>query len=175
MRRWSAIVALVVVSGTLGRAQQTPWHVDAGGMALAEAWDFNESDEALAGVVLGVDRRVWKGLAIRTEGNVTHIEQDGPDAWLRGVTLGTRGRWNRSFGRPFVDLAFGWSHASRETPPRGTASNYLIVSGGGIELPAGRISLELAARWFHVSNNGRRGRNHNPDIQSLGVVIAIGL
>ena len=174
MRRWPAIVALVVLSGTSGRAQ-SPWHVDAGGMALVEAWDLNESGEALAGIVVGVDRRAWKRLAIRAETNVTRIEQDGPNPWLTGITLGTRARWNRSFGRPFADVAFGWSGATHETPRRGTASNYLIVSGGGIELPAGRISLELAARWFHISNNGRHGAARNPDIQSLGVVVAVGL
>lgn len=175
MRRWSAIVALVVVSGTTGRAGQSAWHVDAGGTALVEAWNLNESGEALAGVVLGVDRNVWKGLAIRAESNVTRIEQEGPNAWLCGGTLGTRVRWARSFGRPFFDVAFGWSGATHETPPRGTASNYLIVSSGGIELPAGRISLELAARLLHISNNGRHGAHRNPDIESLGIVIAIGL
>jgi len=163
------------MSGTSGRAAQSAWHVDAGGTALVEAWDLNESGEALAGVILGVDRSVWKGLAIRAETNVTRIEQEGPNAWLTGATLGTRARWSRSFGRPFVDLAFGFSGATHETPLRGTASNYLIVSGGGIELPAGRISLELAARWFHISNAGRHGARRNPDIQSLGVVVAIGL
>jgi hypothetical protein len=174
MRRWSAIVALVVLGGTSGGAQAPLWHVDGGGTTLVEAWDRNESGEALAGAVVGVDRRVWKGLAIRSEGHLTHIEQTGRDAWLRGFTLGTRSRWSRTFGRPFVDLAFGWSHASHETPPRGTASNYLIVSGGGIEIPAGRLSLELGARWFHVSNNGRKGASRNPDIQALGCVIAVG-
>src|SRR5262245_7674551 len=175
MRRRSAIVALVVVGGTSSRAQGPAWHVDLGGTALVEAWDLNESGESLAGIVFGGDRRVWKGLSIRTEGNLTHVEQEGRDAWVRGITLGTRGRWYRSFGRPFIDVAFGVSSATVETPPRGTASNYLIVTGGGIELPAGKISLELATRWFHISNNGRHGANHNPDIQSLGIVVAIGL
>jgi Lipid A 3-O-deacylase (PagL). len=174
MRWWSAIVALVVASSVSSRAQASPWHVDVGGTALVEAWDLNESGEALAGVVVGGDRRIWRGLAIRSEGHLTHVEQEGPDAWLHGITIGARGRWERTFGRPFVDLAFGWANASHETPPRGTTSNYLIVSGGGIELPAGAVSLELGARWFHVSNNGREGAHHNPDIQSLGIVVAIG-
>jgi hypothetical protein len=173
-RWWSAIVALVVAGSVSSRAQASPWHVDTGGTALVEAWDLNESGESLAGVVIGGDRRIWKGLAIRSEGHLVHVEQEGPDAWLHGITIGTRGRWERPFGRAFVDLAFGWANASRETPPRGTTSNYLIISGGGIELPAGAVSLELGARWFHLSNNGREGARRNPDIQSLGMVIAIG-
>jgi len=174
MRWWSVIVALVVAGSVTSRAQASPWHLDAGGTTLVEAWDRNESGEALAGVVVGVDRRLWKGLSIRSEGHLTHVEQAGPDAWAHGISIGTRGWWQRSFGRPFVDLAFGWANASRETPPRGTTSNYLIISGGGIAIPAGNVSLELGARWFHVSNNGREGASHNPDIQSLGMVIAIG-
>ena len=93
MRWWSAIVALVVVSGVSSRAQASPWHVDAGGTALVEAWDLNESGESLAGLVVGVDRRLWKGLAVRSEAHVAHVEQSGPDAWSRGITFGTRGRW----------------------------------------------------------------------------------
>src|SRR5262245_40177458 len=48
MRWWSAIVALVVASSVSTGAQASPWHVDAGGTALVEAWDFNGSGEALA-------------------------------------------------------------------------------------------------------------------------------
>jgi hypothetical protein len=174
MRWWSAIVALVAVSGVSANAQASAWHVDAGAAVLVEAWDRNESGEALAGMVVGVDRRLWRDIAVRAEALTVHVEQAGADAWLRGLTVGGRARWPRSFGRPFVDLAFGWSDATRETPPRGTTFNYLIASGAGIELPAGAVSLELGARWLHVSNNGRQGAHRNPDIQSLGLVIAIG-
>ena len=164
----------MAVSGLSARAQASPWHADIGGTALVEAWDRNESGESLAGVVLGADRRIWKGLAIRIEGHSAHVEQAGRDAWVNGVTVGTRARWTRAFGRPFIDVAFGWSGATHETPPRGTASNYVIVAGGGVELPSGPVSLELGARWFHLSNAGRSGRHRNPDIQALGLVIAIG-
>jgi lipid A 3-O-deacylase PagL len=140
----------------------------------AEAWDRNESSEALVGLLVGIDRRLWKGIAFRTEGLLMHVEQSGPDAWLRGFTIGSRARWSRSFGRPFVDVGVGLSHATAETPPRGTSSNYLIVSGGGVELDAGRMTLEVGARWLHVSNNGRDGRARNPDIQALGVSVAVG-
>jgi Lipid A 3-O-deacylase (PagL) len=174
MRWWSAIVALVMLGGTSGSAQARDWHIDVGGSALAEAWNFNEASESLAGPLVGVDRRVWSGLALRFEGLLMHVEQAGQDAWLRGFTIGTRTRWIRSFGRPYVDVAVGLSHATADTPPRGTAFNYLFVSGGGIELPAGAVSLELGARLLHVSNNGREGRHRNPDIESLGVVLAIG-
>ena len=168
------MVALVAASGVSASAQAASWHADVGGTVLVEAWDLNESGESLAGVVVGLDRRLWRGIAVRTEAHATHVEQAGADAWMRGITVGTRGRWYRPYGRPFVDLPFGWSNASRETPPRGTASNYLILSGAGIEIPAGAVSLELGARWFHVSNNGREGARQNPDTQSLGMIIAVG-
>src|SRR4029453_16669567 len=115
MRWWSAIVALVAVSGVSATAQASAWHVDAGGATLVEAWDRNESGEALAGVVLGADRRIWRGIAVRTEAQATHIEQAGQDAWLGGWTIGTRGRWAQSFVHPFVESAFGCAQRSADT------------------------------------------------------------
>jgi hypothetical protein len=169
------IVALVAASEITAVAQTPTWHASVGASALAESWDYNESREVLAGLVFGVDRQVWRAVAVRVEGLALHVAQDTADAWLRGFTIGGRARWSRSFGHPFVDLAVGLSHATRDIPARGSASNFLIVSGGGVEIPVGDLSLELAARWLHVSNNGRAGRHRNPDIQALGAVLAIGL
>jgi hypothetical protein len=175
MRAWLMIVALVVASGMTAVAQTPTWHASAGATALVESWDYNESREALTGLVVGIDRHVWRALAMRVEGTVLHIAQDTPDAWLRGGTIGARARWSRSFGHPFIDIAVGLSHSTRDIPVRGTASNFLILAGAGVEVPFRAISLELAARWLHVSNNGRAGRHRNPDIQALGAVVAIGL
>jgi hypothetical protein len=174
MRAW-LIVALVVASGMHAVAQTPTWHASVGATALVESWDHNETRESLTGFVAGVDRQLWRALALRVEGTLLRVAQDAPGAWLGGVTIGTRARWSRSFGHPFIDLAVGVSHATRDIPVRGTASNYLILSGGGVEIPVRGFSLELAARWLHLSNNGRSGRHRNPDIQALGAVVAVGL
>ena len=134
---------------------------------------MNEAREALAGAMAGIDRRVWKALALRTEGVILRVSQTGRDAWLRGFTIGIRNRWQPGRVTPFVELAAGLSASTRPVPPNGTASNYLLMSGGGVEIPLGRGSLDLGARWFHVSNNGRGG-NRNPDIQTLGLFIGVG-
>jgi hypothetical protein len=171
MRAW--IVTLLLLGAATAQAQTPNWHVDGGVAAFVESWDVNDARESLAGVVAGVDRRVWKALAFRTEGVVLRVSQAGGDAWLRGFTIGVRNRWRRRRVAPFVDLAAGLSDSTRPVPPSGTAFNFLIASGGGIEIPLGRASLDLSARWFHVSNNGREG-NRNPDIQTLGLMIGMG-
>lgn len=168
------IVALLMIGDQTAAAQSPSWHLDVGVMALVEAWDLNQAREELAGVRLGVDRHVWKGLAIRAEGVFLSIAQAGKDGSLAGFTLSTRARWRRSIGRPFVELGAGMSQATVPIPARGTTFNLLLVSAGGIEIPFGSFSLDLAMRWLHLSNNGREGRHRNPDVQSVGPTIAIG-
>ena len=34
-----------------------------------------------------------------------------------------------------------------------------------------RIDLVGGLRWLHVSNNSLHGRDHNPDIQALGLYV----
>jgi hypothetical protein len=156
-------------------AQTPAWQVDVGGVLAAEAWDFNEHKESLTGFVAGVERRMWGVLRLRVETPLVHVQQTGGDAWLRGVTVGPRVRWRRARIKPFVDLAVGMSDATRPVPLRGTAVNFLAQAGAGVQLPLnGRLSVDLAGRWVHISNNGREGRQRNPDIQALGAVIAIG-
>ena len=175
MRRWSAIVALLVLSPSILAAQASSWQVDIAGAALVEAWEFNESKESLAGLVLGAEGRLWKGLRVRFEGVLLHVNQVGTDGWLRGLTIGTRTRWDAPRIKPFVDVAVGASEATVDIPARGTRMNFLALAGLGIHVPIQkRLTLDIGGRWFHVSNNGREGRHRNPDIQSLGAVIAIG-
>jgi hypothetical protein len=175
MRLWSAIVALLALAADVGVAQTPTWHVDVVGTALFEAWDYNQSRELLGGISVGAERRVWKALQLRTEGLILRVNQEGPDAWLRGLIVGARGRWQASHVNPFVDVAVGVSSATTRVPARGTAFNYLVVVGGGIRIPVrNRMSLDLGGRWLHLSNNGREGDHRNPDIQALGPFLAIG-
>jgi hypothetical protein len=150
------------------------WHVDLGVLALREAWDINESVETLAGVAAGAERRVWRGVSARGEIVTLRVLQRDEDAWLRGLTLGTRMRWTRAAVTPFVDVAVGLSSATIPVPRAGTRFNYLAVIGAGIEREAGPIVLSVTARWLHASNNGREGRHLNPDIQSLGALVSVG-
>lgn len=167
---------MLALSPAIVRAQApASWQVDVSGSAFAEAWDVNESNERLAGLAGGAEARVGRALRLRVEGVMLHVNQAGADAWLRGFTIGARTRWSLSRIKPFIDLAVGISDSTSPVPVRGTRVNFLALAGGGVQVPMrGRVVLDLGARWFHVSNNGREGRHRNPDIQALGAVIAIG-
>jgi hypothetical protein len=151
-----------------------PWQFDLAWTLLREAWDENESTEWLSGGIAGVDRRVWRAIAIRGEVLALRVFQAGDNAWLWGVTAGPRVRWKGRALSPIVDVAGGVSDATRPVPPRGTSFNYVAVIGAGIEMPLASPLLTVTGRWLHVSNSGREGSHRNPDIQSLGVVFSVG-
>ena len=162
------------VAGILALLLSANTQVDVGTMFLREAWDFNGATETLAGMVVGADHRVWRGVAVRGELLALRVWQDDADAWLGGFTLGTRMRLRNYGTRPFVELAVGLSNATGPVPPAGTRFNYLAVIGIGVERPVGTARLAVTGRWVHASNNGRDGRHRNPDIQSLGAVLSVG-
>ena len=174
MRVCGAIVALLVVSPPPAPAQSGPWHVDVGAIILVEAWDLNANREALAGAAAGVERRVWRTLRLRVDGWLLRGFQEGDDAWTAGFTLGPRWRWGTGSVRPFAELGVGLSQSTEPIPPGGTRFNYVAQAGGGIQVNVGDTQLDVGARWLHLSNNGREGRDRNPDNQALGTVVAIG-
>jgi hypothetical protein len=168
------IVALLACDAGIAGAQAPAWRGDIDAVILSEAWDYNLSREVVAGLVSGVDRRAWRALHVRAEGSLLRVAQRGADAWLTGATLGVRARWRRSGPRAFADLAGGISRATLRVPPQGTAFNFLLVSGVGVAIPMGGVWLDIGARYLHISNNGREGHDRNPDVQSLGVLLAVG-
>jgi hypothetical protein len=172
---------LALTLGGAGVSAQTPEDpklttltIDVGGVVLREVWDLNGSTESLAGAAAGIDRQVWRGVALRGEALALHVDQAGGNAWLRGFTVGTRTRWRTRQVRPFVDIAVGLSNATLPVPPTGTRVNYLAVIGAGIERRLGSVVLAVTGRWLHASNNGREGRHRNPDTQSLGALVSVG-
>jgi hypothetical protein len=150
------------------------FRVDVGVLVLREAWDRNGSTETLAGLAAGVDRRIWRVVALRGEVIALRVLQDRQDAWLGGFTLGTRMRWGGNQWRPFVDVGVGLANATERVPPTGTRFNYLAVIGGGMDRRVGPLILAVTGRWLHASNNGREGRHLNPDIQALGALVSVG-
>jgi hypothetical protein len=161
-------------AGILALFLSTPIQIDLGWALMAEAWDGNASHETLSGVVIAIDRPVWRGVAVRGEATVLRVWQQGDDAWLGGFTVGTRFRLHSGRTRPFIDVAVGLSQSSAPVPPAGTVFNYLAVIGAGVERRVGPAVVGVTGRWFHASNNGREGRHRNPDIQSLGAILSVG-
>lgn len=174
MRAWCLIVALMAAGPVLTAQERAAWHADVSAGPFIEAWDRNQWREALVTAAIGLDRRVWRGLSVRIEGLGARVSQRGDDAWLAGFTVGSRLRGRPARCQPFGDLAVGLSKASTPTPPRGTSFNYLAVATGGVAVATGLGSVELGARWLHISNAGREGNGRNPDIQALGLTAGIG-
>jgi hypothetical protein len=155
-------------------AQAPHWAVDVTPASYVEAWDLNDEREALSGVQSGIDRLLWRGLAISCEAVLLHVRQADGNTWLRGATVGMRARREVGKVRLFLDLGGGRSSAPHRVPPSGTRSNYILLLGGGVEIPRSLSTIVAGARWFHVSNNGSEGRHRNPDIQALGGFVGIG-
>lgn len=164
-----AVLALAwLLAAAPAFAQAPQWTVDVTPASYVEAWEINDSVEHLTGLQAGIDRRIWRALAVRAEGMLLHVDQEGGDTWLHGASFGFRARKRAHVTHLFVDIGGGWAGAARNVPPNGTRYNYLAILGGGVEAPWSRVRVTLSARWLHVSNGGREGRRANPDIQSLG-------
>jgi hypothetical protein len=164
------VVCLLAASQT---AAAQSWTVDAGTAVLPEAWDYNESREVLAGAIVGADRHVWRPLAARVEGLLLRVAQEPRHTRSAGFTVGVRSRWRTGRRHPFADLGVGLSQGSSALPPRGTRFNYVIAAGGGVMTPMGRGWLQIGARWLHLSNAGRVGKDRNPDIQAIGLTLGV--
>lgn len=174
VRLWIWALLIVAAWPAPALAQAPRWTVDVTPASYVEAWELNDSVEHLTGLQAGIDRRVWRSMAIRAEGMVLHVHQDGDDTWLRGASLGMRARKRVRTAQLFLDIAGGWAGAGERVPPSGTKYNYLAIIGGGVEAPWSRVRVTLSARWLHLSNGGREGRLANPDIQSLGGFAGVG-
>ena len=173
MRVWPAIVAFLVLPPPSAAAQGDEWHVDVGGAALVEAWDLNDHREWLTGVTAGMENRLWRTLRLRLEGWFIRSLQEGADGWVAGFDIGPRWRWGTGRARPFADLSVGLS------TPRGAARrhSFQLRRSSGRWTAGGPGRTGKTRRWrgrLHLSNNGREGRQRNPDIQSLGAVVAVG-
>lgn len=151
------------------------WHLQLGGHAATEAWNYNISHEELYGLVPGITYGIGEGLTIAASGPLYYVSQRGVDAWMLGATIGVRARVHR---RPrwslYVEFSVGASEADTNTPPRGTRFNYLALGGAGATVRLRRqIHLLAGVQWIHVSNNGLAGRDRNPDIEAIGPQVGV--
>ena len=163
------ITLLLLLLGAASlQAQEPRWTADVTSASYVEAWDENGGREVAIGGHAGLDRAVWRGLAVRAEGVMLHVSQAGPNAWLRGATAGVRLRRRTRRLRLYLDAAVGRAQARQRVPPSGTRGNYLLIVGAGAEVSAKSVGVTFGGRWWHLSNLGSEGRRRNPDIQALG-------
>jgi hypothetical protein len=143
--------------------------------AQFEAWNYNLSREWLIGGAVTIGYFVVDGLSIDGEVSFLRVNQAAPDAAL--LTFSEVLRWyvrRRPRLSPFVEAGAGLAWATTTVPPRGTEFNYVLLAGGGVVYRlSDRHHAVAGLRWFHLSNNGRAGRDRNPDIQSLGLQMGL--
>jgi hypothetical protein len=97
------------------------------------------------------------------------------DAFVTAVTPGVRLQIHRGEAWDlFSEIAAGPSWSDTAVPDGGTRFNYFGYAGIGVSHRLGRqVHGTAGLRWLHLSNNGREGHDHNPDIQALGGYVAI--
>ena len=148
------------------------WHLDLTGEFFVEAWDLNLYKEQLLGGAISFNRRVTPNWTVGVETSLLHVNQE-PISNVFLSTLSFLLRWTAfRVGETsvFVEGSGGVSYASNEVPNRGTRFNIVSQTGIGIVRPlSSRIALVGGMRWLHLSNNSLNGRDHNPDIQALGL------
>ena len=150
------------------------WHLEVTGGFFLEAWDLNLYKEQLIGGAISLSRQMTPSWTVGIETSLFHVNQEPiGDVFLPALSLMLR--WSAfRVGETsvFLEGGGGLSYASNEVPNRGTRLNLVSQTGVGLERPlSSRIGLVGGLRWLHVSNNSLNGRDHNPDIQALGIYI----
>ena len=150
------------------------WHLEVTGGFFLEAWDLNLYKEQLIGGAISFSRQITPSWTVGIETSLLQVNQEPiGDVFLPALSLMLR--WSAfRVGETsvFLEGGGGLSYASNEVPNRGTRLNLVSQTGVGLERPlSSRIGLVGGLRWLHVSNNSLNGRDHNPDIQALGLYI----
>jgi hypothetical protein len=146
------------------------WHLELGGHAALETWNYNISHEELFGMRAGLSYGLGKGIALLAGGSLYYVDQRGVDGCLLDATIGIRTRvYRRGRVALFLEGEVGVSESDTYVPPRGTRFNYVALGAAGatIRLRPG-LHLLTGMKLLHVSNNGLAGRNRNPDIEAVG-------
>ena len=150
------------------------WQLELTGRFFLEVWDLNLYQEQLVGGAITLSRLLTPNWTLGVETSLLHVNQEPiGNVLLPAVTVMVRWSVFRvGETSVFLDGGGGASYASGEVPNRGTRFNLIFQSGVGLVRPLSpRIALVGGLRWLHVSNNSLHGRDHNPDIQALGLYI----
>ena len=144
--------------------------VEFGGAPMIEAWNINEEHEQVFDGTASFWGSFRDRIALGVEFHHAWVQQDAPGAFVQGLStllrfkLTQKPKWNW-----YVETGPGVSWSDLTTPVRGTKFNYLFQAGTGAIRRVGSNSQFLVGyRFFHLSNNGRAGKDHNPDLEMMG-------
>ena len=138
---------------------------------LVEIWNLNGHREPMFEVSASFWGAVRDSFMVGIEFQHGYVFQHTPGAFVQGIS--PLFRWRFADQRNwdwFIEAGPGVSWSDLVTPPRGTKFNYLFQAGAGATRQVGRgQNFVLAYRFLHLSNNHREGREHNPDLELMGL------
>lgn len=181
----SLVLAALFFPAVLARAQDPQRHTWDIGLWVAGATgeestnSFAEAQIVSAGVSLGLALTPEIGSGWR-RGRLVYLLDVAPAfIQVRPKTISGIAfdpvvlRWNSSVHRgrvtPFVELGGGGVHTNVNFPQSDTSTfNFIARGGGGILISARRTqALEIACRWWHISNANLGTRN--PEFNGIQV------
>ena len=173
------LLALVLISALPAFAQERdPFTrgtvgVEFGVAPLIEAWNLNGHREPMLEGSASVWGAIAGDVAIGFEFQHGYVFQHTPGALVQGISPLVRWRFaDNDTWDWFVEAGPGVSWSDLTTPPNGTKFNYLFQAGTGVVRRTGNGQHFLVAyRFLHLSNNHREGREHNPDLEMMGVYV----
>ena len=113
---------------TTTRSGVASWHLELGGHAALETWNYNTSHEELFGMRAGLSYGLGKGITLLAGGSLYYVDQRGVDGCLMDATVGIRGRvFRRGRVSLFLEGEVGVSESDTYVPPRGTRFNYVAL------------------------------------------------
>jgi hypothetical protein len=157
---------------TRGMFERNALGIELGLGFLGEAWNLNDNGrEWLADGNIAVWWTFHPRVTLVVDFHATRVFQEHlRNAFVNGLMPLVR--WQLAGTRTtrvFMELGPGVSWSDTAVPKRGTRFNYLAQISTGVSHRVGPATDVVAAfRWFHLSNAGREGQRHNPDIESLG-------
>lgn len=175
---WCCALAIALAAGVTPASAQDRDPFDQGtvgievGVApLVEIWNLNDHREPMLEASVSFWGAIGSRVVVGVEFQHAFVFQHTPGAFVQGISPLVRWkfidnpRWDW-----FVEAGPGVSWSDLETPPRGTKFNYLFQAGAGVMRRAGRNHhVVVAYRFLHLSNNHRESREHNPDLEMMGV------
>ena len=137
--------------------------------------DYDNSDVTLAYGTVGVGYYFADNWAIGLQASGYDLEQRGESRG--GGSFGLDLRSHVLVRDPlsvYVEAGAGVFLAGRRFPEGGTNTNFTLQGGAGVTY---RLSdsthLVGGARWFHISNARRRGRDRNPHTDGTAVYLGV--
>jgi hypothetical protein len=155
----------------------TPTMFPKGAFALqldaGAAGALDNRNEVLPMVQLGLNWYVANNVAIGFTLDGYYAIQDGPDAYIGGVSAILRHhflQWGDRYSL-FADVMGGVSYATEPTPfepKQGTYFNFIFRSGLGATAKINDdMHLMMGLRYFHLSNGRVEGDLENPSINGI--------